>query len=66
MIVTDDSALGLWVKKEDAVAGGTGPMHKQARASIPRMYETINVKGLKLTVDDDVRSWKFEPWVETF
>lgn len=29
------------------------------------MYESINVKGLKLTVGDDVSSWEFEPWVET-
>lgn len=63
---TDDSAAGLWVKKEDAMAGGRGPMHKQARAVIPQMYESINVKGLKLTVGDGVSYWKFEPWVETF
>lgn len=52
------------MKKEDAVAGGKGPWHKKARRVIPQMYESIQVKGLKLTVDDDVSGWRFEPWVE--
>lgn len=56
--------LGLWAKKEDAVAGGKGPWHKKARRVIPQMYESIQVKGLRLTVDDDVSDWRFEPWVE--
>lgn len=64
VIIADERAVGLWVKKEDAVAGGRGPMHKQARSVIPRMYESIDVKGLKLTVGNDVSYWKFEPWVE--
>lgn len=39
-------------------------MHKQARRVISQMYESINVKGLRLTVGDDVSHWKFESWVE--
>ncbi|ETI26460.1 hypothetical protein G647_03237 [Cladophialophora carrionii CBS 160.54] len=54
-------ATCLWRSKEDAVNGGRGPWHKQARAAIPNMYEHINVKGLRLVIEDDVRSWSFEP-----
>ena len=51
--------LGLWRSKDDAIKGGRGPWHKQARAVIPRMYEEICVKGLRLTIEDDVRGWFF-------
>ena len=54
--------IGLWRNKEDAVKGGRGPWHKQARAVIPKMYEAIDVKGLRLVVEDDVSSWTFEPY----
>ncbi|OCT48655.1 hypothetical protein CLCR_05122 [Cladophialophora carrionii] len=56
-----DTPAGLWRSKEDAVNGGRGPWHKQARAAIPNMYEHIDVKGLRLVIEDDVRSWSFEP-----
>lgn len=54
------------MKKEDAMAGGKGPWHKRARGSIPRMYDNIDVRGLKLTIGDDVNHWQFEPWIEKF
>lgn len=57
-------SLGLWVSKDHAVAGGKGPWHKKARAATMRTYESIDVRGLKLTVEDGVEAWKFEPWVE--
>jgi hypothetical protein len=54
-------SAGFWRSKEDAVNGGRGPWHKQARAAIPNMYEHIDVKGLHLIIEDDVRSWSFGP-----
>jgi hypothetical protein len=48
---------GLWRSKEDAVNGGRGPWHKQARDVIPQMYEMIQVKGLSLSIDDGIKSW---------
>ncbi|KAJ9615149.1 hypothetical protein H2200_001223 [Cladophialophora chaetospira] len=56
-------ATCLWRSKEDAINGGKGPWHKQARAAIPEMYEQIDVKGLRLVIEDDVRSWNFGPHV---
>lgn len=57
-----DYFQGLWRNKEDAIAGGRGPWHKQARAIISKMYEEINVKGLRLTIEADVESWSFAPY----
>ena len=51
---------GLWRNKEDATEGGRGPWHKQARAAISSMYEEIDVKGFRLVIEDDVKSWSFE------
>lgn len=53
-------ATCLWRSKEDAVKGGQGPWHKQARAVVPDMYEQISVKGLRFIVEDDVSGWRFE------
>lgn len=53
---------GLWRSKEDAVNGGRGPWHKQARAAIAQMYEMIDVHGLRLTIEDDVEDWSFGPY----
>ncbi|RMZ87023.1 hypothetical protein DV736_g5753, partial [Chaetothyriales sp. CBS 134916] len=50
-------ATCFWRHKEDAIKGGLGPWHKQARAIIPQMYEEIHVIGLRLTIDDDVRAF---------
>ena len=58
-VSTLTSPPGLWRSKEDAVKGGLGPWHKQARAIIPQMYEMINIKGLSLTIDDGINSWAF-------
>jgi len=54
---------GLWVSKPDAVAGGKGPWHKRARGVTGRMYEEIEIRGLKLTVGDGVRKWDFQAGV---
>ncbi len=54
-----DYGIGLWRGKDDAINGGKGPWHKQARAAIPNMYEQIDVKGLRLIIEDDVASWTF-------
>jgi hypothetical protein len=53
-------ATCLWRSKEDAVKGGQGPWHKQARAIVPNMYEQISVKGFRLVIEDDVSGWRFE------
>ncbi|OQV08902.1 hypothetical protein CLAIMM_13111 [Cladophialophora immunda] len=55
-------ATCFWRNKEDAVNGGRGPWHKQARAAISSMYEEIDVKGLRFTIEDDVASWGFSPY----
>lgn len=48
---------GFWTNKAAAIAGGRGPLHKQARAIIPQMYESINVKGLRFTITDGAQDW---------
>lgn len=53
---------GVWRNKNDAIKGGTGPWHQQARAIIPRMYEHIDVRGVRLIIEDDVASWTFAPY----
>jgi hypothetical protein len=58
-ICTLTSPPGLWRSKEDAVKGGLGPWHKQARAITPQMYEMIDIKGLSLTIYDGIHSWAF-------
>ncbi|KEF63360.1 uncharacterized protein A1O9_01337 [Exophiala aquamarina CBS 119918] len=55
-------ATCLWRSKEDAIKGGRGPWHKQARACIANMYENIDVSGVQLTIGDNVESWHFERW----
>ncbi|ETN44323.1 uncharacterized protein HMPREF1541_10503 [Cyphellophora europaea CBS 101466] len=55
-------ATCFWTHKEAAIAGGRGPLHKQARAIIPQMYESINIKGLRFTVKDNVAGWTLEPY----
>jgi len=54
-------ATCLWRSREDAVKGGRGPWHQRARAVIPKMYEMIQVKGIVLTIEDEVRDWNFWP-----
>lgn len=55
-------ATCLWRSKADAVAGGKGPWHKRARDVTSKMYESIEVRGLRLTIEDEVDSWRFERW----
>lgn len=57
-----NSRQGVWRSKQDAINGGTGPWHRQARAIIPKMYEEIDVRGVRLTIDDGVSSWSFAPY----
>jgi hypothetical protein len=54
-----DRNISLWRSKEEAVMGGRGSWHKQARTVIPQMYEKIDVKGLRLVIEDDMRDWQF-------
>ena len=49
--------VGFWRHKDDAIRGGRGPWHKQARMIIPQMYEDIIVKGLRLIIEDGIESW---------
>lgn len=49
----------MWRNKEDAVKGGQGPQHRQARTIIPKMYEDINVKGFHLIIGDKLEEWRF-------
>ncbi|OAP64016.1 hypothetical protein AYL99_03243 [Fonsecaea erecta] len=55
-------ATCFWRNKEDAVNGGRGPWHKQARAAISSMYDEIDVKGLRFTIEDDATSWVFSSY----
>ncbi|KIX01338.1 uncharacterized protein Z518_09063 [Rhinocladiella mackenziei CBS 650.93] len=55
-------ATCLWRNKEDAVKGSRGPWHRQARAAISQMYEEIDVRGLCLIIEDNVRGWSFDPY----
>lgn len=53
---------GLWRGKDDAIEGGKGLWHKQARGIISTTYESINVSGLRLIVEEGACKWTFEPW----
>ena len=56
-------ATCVWRSPEDAIKGGKGPWHKQARAAAGRIYEKIEFTRLwlKLTRDKDRIEWAFEP-----
>jgi hypothetical protein len=58
-----NNSVGFWTNKEAAIAGGRGPLHKQARAIIPQMYESIHVKGLRFAITDAAKEWKLEPYL---
>ena len=51
---------GFWRSKEDAIKGGRGPQHRIAKGIIMTTYKHIDIKGLRLTIDDDVARWWFE------
>jgi hypothetical protein len=59
----DADFIGFWTDKAAALAGGKGPLHKQARAIIPHMYESIKVKGLTFRIEDDLAGWSLGPHV---
>jgi hypothetical protein len=63
-VITHEALLtetsGLWRNKEDAVKGGQGPQHRQARTIIPRIYEDINVKGFHLIIGNNLEEWRFK------
>ena len=64
--LTEDESLtytGFWRSKADAIKGGRGPQHRIARGIIMTTYEHIDIKGLRLTIDDSVAGWRFEPYV---
>lgn len=50
-------ATCVWRSKEEAINGGRGPWHKQARGVVGQMYEMIQTKGLCLTIEDGIASW---------
>jgi hypothetical protein len=42
--------------------GGKGPLHREARGFISKAYESINIKGLRLTIEDSISSWSIVPY----
>jgi hypothetical protein len=59
-LLTIVSRTGLWHSHEDAVAGGAGPWHKQARLAAREMYERIDFHVHKLIVEEGATSWTLE------
>ncbi|KAK4494666.1 hypothetical protein PRZ48_014022 [Zasmidium cellare] len=53
-------ATCLWRNHSDAVAGGGGPWHKQARAAARVMYDRITFHTHKLTIEDGADEWQLE------
>lgn len=53
-------ATCFWRSREDAIKGGRGEWHKQARGVVPRMYERILVVGLTMVVEEGCRGVRFE------
>lgn len=53
---------GLWRNHEDAVAGGGGPWHDQARMAARTMYEYIDFGAHDLVVDAGAGSWRMEDY----
>jgi hypothetical protein len=60
--LADIERSGLWRNHEDAVAGGGGPWHKQARMAAREMYERIDFHVHKLVVEDGATSWTLEDY----
>ena len=50
-------ATCVWRSRQDAIAGGSGPFHKLARDCALEMYDLINVRGLRLVVEQDATEW---------
>ncbi|EME40561.1 hypothetical protein DOTSEDRAFT_112041, partial [Dothistroma septosporum NZE10] len=53
-------ATCLWRNHEDAVAGGGGPWHEQARMAARTMYEYIEFGVHQMVVGDGAESWHME------
>ena len=53
---------GLWRHHEDAVAGGGGPWHKQARMAARTMYEYIDFGVHHMVVGAGAESWHIEDY----
>ncbi|KAK4618143.1 UPF0643 protein [Fulvia fulva] len=53
-------ATCLWRNHEDAVAGGGGPWHKQARMAARTMYEYIDFGVHQMVVGAGAESWHME------
>lgn len=54
--------IGVWRNRNDARLGGQGPWHTKARAAGRTFYDNIIFKTLKLTIEDDAKSWSFSDW----
>ncbi|CAK4034891.1 Hypothetical predicted protein [Lecanosticta acicola] len=55
-------ATCLWRNHEDAVQGGGGNWHKQAREAAAVMYDFINFHAHTLTVSEGAESWTLEEY----
>lgn len=64
LLTCDADDSGIWRSKADARRGGMGPWHKRARDSARELYERIDFRMFKLEIDDGVRGWRFDDWVE--
>ena len=54
----NDHTAGLWRSHEEAVKGGDGPWHRQARAAAA-LFQSIELRAVHFTIEDDVRNWSF-------
>lgn len=57
-------ATCFWASRQDAVRGGAGPWHAQARRAGRELYESIVFRTHRFTVGDGAEAWRFEDWKE--
>ncbi|KAF8474756.1 hypothetical protein BDZ91DRAFT_711640 [Kalaharituber pfeilii] len=55
-------ATCLWVDREHAVRGGSGPGHKEAMAKARGFYVGLEVERLRFVVEEGAEGWSVEKW----
>lgn len=55
-------ATCIWRSQEDARKGGIGPAHRKAAGAARSLYDFWKIDRLKLTIEDDLKSWAITAW----
>ncbi len=57
-------ATCIWRSQDDAKKGGMGPAHRKAAGAARSLYSFWKIDRLRLTIEDDFKSWAITAWDE--